>query len=225
MRSFNLFQEIETISSGVDRIAVFFSGGKDSICALDLCARYIPLVRPVFMQLGPVLSFQRNIISWVENRYQQPVVVIPHPMLLEWLKYGLLRVNPDYDIPLASFADVYNYSRILTGCWWLAGGERINDSIVRRAMIKGDGGCINAKRGKTYPLARWSKQDVVAYIRHNRLMVGLESSLLGFSFRSLMPADLSVLKQKMPRDYADLKRWFPLVDAAVALHKFSCGDN
>ena len=144
-----LFEGVRTAATITRRVNVFYSGGKDSAVVLDLCARYFDEVQPVFMQLGPVLSFQRACLRWVEDRYGVAPLVVPHPMLAEWLRYGTFR-QPDYSLPLISFLDVYTSVRSLTGIWWIAAGERIADSIVRRAMIKGDGGVVNDKRGRFF---------------------------------------------------------------------------
>ena len=117
-------------------------------------------------------------------------MIVPHPMLAEWLRYRVTFREYDFDVPIISFLDVYTYARSKSGVWWIAAGERIADSIVRRAMIKGDGGVVNPKRGRFFPLAHWSKSDVYAYIRHHRLKVAPETQHLGFSFRSLMGSDL-----------------------------------
>ena len=124
-----LFDGIKAAANITDRVLVFYSGGKDSAVTLDLCARYFKRIQPVFMRLGPILSFQRACLDWVERRYRVPVMIVPHPMLVDWLRYA----------------------RSKSGVWWIAAGERIADSIVRRAMIKGDGGVVNPKRGRFSP--------------------------------------------------------------------------
>ncbi len=90
-------------------------------------------------------------------------------------------------------------------------------------MIKSSG-TIDEKRGRFYPIAEWRKCDVLAYIRQRRLKVGIESSKLGFSFRSLMGRDLALIKQHFPEDYIKIKNWFPLVDASI-LHWQMQGEN
>ena len=145
-----LFDGIKAAANITDRGLVFYSGGKDSAVTLDLCARYFKRIQPVFMRLGPILSFQRACLDWVERRYRVPVMIVPHPMLVEWLRYGTFR-EYDFDVPIISFLDVYTYARSKSGVWWIAAGERIADSIVRRAMIKGDGGVVNPKRGRFSP--------------------------------------------------------------------------
>lgn len=214
-----LFDGVRTAAAITRRVIVFYSGGKDSAAVLDLCFRHFDEVRPVFMRLGPVLSFQRACLRWVESRYGAAPLIVPHPMLAEWLRYGTYR-QPDYELPLIGFSDVYAYVRSLTGIWWIAAGERIADSIVRRAMIKGDGGVVNDKRGRFFPVAHWSKADVTGYIRRHRLKIAPEARHLGFSFRSLMGRDMWLMQKHYPDDYAALRAWFPLLDAAVAHYAF-----
>ena len=145
-----LFDGIKAAANITDRVLVFYSGGKDSAVTLDLYAWYFKRIQPVFMRLGPILSFLRACLDWVERRFRGPVMIVPHPMLAEWLRYGTFR-EYDFDVPIISFLDVYTYARSKSGVWWIAAGERIADSIVRRAMIKGDGGVVNPKRGRFPP--------------------------------------------------------------------------
>ena len=215
-----LFDGIRTAAAITRRVVVFYSGGKDSAGVLDLCFRHFDEVCPVFMQLGPVLSFQRACLRWVEDRYGAAPLVLPHPMLSEWLRYGTFRGEPDPTVPTISFADVYAYVRASTGIWWIAAGERIADSLVRRAMIKHDGGSVCEKRGRFFPVAHWSKADVVEYARHHRLKIAPESQRLGFSFRSLLGRDMWLIRKHYPDDYEALKSWFQLVGAGVARYEF-----
>ena len=91
-------------------------------------------------------------------------------------------------------------------------------------MIKRSG-TIDAKRGRFFPLAEWSKEDVMAYIRQRRRKVGAESARLGFSFRSLMGKDLVRIQKFYPADYAKIRRWFPLVDASILSYRMKGGEH
>lgn len=102
-----------------------------------------------------------------------------------------------------------------TGIYWIAGGERIADSPVRRAMIKSSGGSIDKKRGRFYPIAHWRKQDVLDYIRVRKVYVSKESSVLGYSFRSLMGHELLKIREHFPEDFKRIKRWYPFVEASI----------
>lgn len=213
MKFNRLFRAIETQALITDRILVSFSGGKDSVVTLDLCMKYFKEVQGFFMYQVEGLSFQEAIIRYYEDKYSIPIYRIPHFMLSEWLRYGLFRPY-DWNIPIISVKETYAYMRLMTDIWWIAAGERICDSIWRRAMIKSTG-TIDNKRGRFYPVAEWSKDDIKAYIRQNKLRVGSESEKLGFSFRSLSGKDIQKIKDFYPLDYEKIKLWFPLIDVSI----------
>jgi phosphoadenosine phosphosulfate reductase len=202
-----------TAAKVADKVTVLFSGGKDSVVTFDLCRRYFNSVDIAFMYFVNGLSFQEKIIQYYENLYDLECLRVPHFELSNMLRYRLFR-KPDYSVPIILTKDVYNYIRSLTDNYWLAGGERINDSIVRRAMIK-KSGSIDEKRGRFYPLADWSKQDVIDYIRKNRLKVSEESRVLGFSFRDFSGKTLIKIKECYPNDFERIKNYFPFCEAGI----------
>jgi phosphoadenosine phosphosulfate reductase len=207
-----LYDTLKTASKLTDRILVGVSGGKDSAVTLDLCSRFFKHVTGYFMYLVKGLEFQENTLRHYERRYGIEIKRVPHFMLSEWLRYGTLR-QPDFDIPVVSTKETYDYVRDMTGIWWIACGERISDSIIRRAMIK-HSGTIDEQRGRVYPIAYWNKPDIMYYVKRERLRLSAENEALGFSFRSLMPHDLQLIKQRFPSDYEKIKLWFPLVEAS-----------
>lgn len=217
MRGVPLFRSVETAAAITDRVLVAFSGGKDSVVTLDVCMQYFKHVEAFFMYQIRGLSFQESILRYYEDRYGIPIHRIPHFELSQWLRYGLFR-NYDFDCPIVSIKETYDYMRDNTDIWWIAAGERIADSVWRRAMIKRSG-TIDIKRGRFFPIAEWNKDDVRAYIRQRKLRVGIESSRLGFSFRSLMGHDLMKIKDFFPQDYALIQRWFPLIDVSIIHYK------
>ena len=178
-----LFDPIKTQASVTDSVIVGFSGGKDSIVTLDLCFKYFKNVRPYFMYLVPGLEFQEKMLNWYENKYDTEIIRMPHFEVSEFLKYGSF-TRFDFDVPIVGINDTYEYLRQNTGIHWIAAGERCADSIVRNAMIK-KSGSIDYKRGRFYPLAYWSKKEVLHYIKYKKLYLSPEQRKLGFSFRSL----------------------------------------
>lgn len=211
--SSELFDPIRTMAKVTREVLVGFSGGKDSCVALDICFRYFEKVRPFFMYQVPRLSFQEKTIQIYEKKYGVEILRIPHFETSNFLRYGLYR-TPDYEVPIVSTSETYDYLRSITGVYWIVGGERISDSIVRRAMLKRSGS-IDFKRGRFFPLAYWNKSDVLNYIGAKKLYVGEESRKLGFSFRSLDGKSLAMLKEYYPQDLDKVKKIYPFCDAAI----------
>lgn len=206
-----LFFPVKTAACVSDSVLVGLSCGKDSIVSLDLCCRYFKHVVPFYMYLVPGLSFHEAMIRFVENKYGVEVIRIPHPMLSSWLKWGVFRKD-NLSLPEISFNDVYHYLRLTTGIWWIAGGERIADSIVRRAMMKRSGS-IDEKRGRFYPISHFTKKDVLAYIKARRLKLSPEYDVMGYSFRGIEPHDMVKIRERFPADFETIKRFFPFVEA------------
>lgn len=208
-----LFDPIKTQSTVTDSVLVGFSGGKESVVVTDLCFRYFKNVKLFFMYICPNLSFQERTIAWYEKKYQTEIMRIPHMDVSEFFHYGSFR-PPDYSFPIISINDIYRYMRLKTDIWWIAAGERINDSIVRRAMIK-KSGSIDVQRGRIYPVVMWKKKEIVDYIKFHNLYLGEDSRKLGFSFKSLWGKELAMLKQYFPDDYQKVIRQYPFAEAGV----------
>ena len=208
-----LFDPIKTQSEITDSVLVGFSGGKESVVVMDLCFRYFKKVQPFFMYICPNLSFQERTIAWYEKKYQTEIIRIPHMDVSEFFRYGSFR-PPDDTFPLVSINDIYHYLRLQTNIWWIAAGERINDSIVRRAMIK-KSGSIDTQRGRIYPVVMWKKREVIDYIKYHKLYLGEDSRKLGFSFKSLWGKELAMLKEHFPDDYEKVIRQYPFAEAGV----------
>ncbi len=208
-----LFDPIKVQSRVTDSVLVGFSGGKDSIVTLDLCMRYFKRVIPFFLYIVPNLGFQERTLQWYENRYDTEIIRLPHFEVSNFMRYGSFR-EPDQKVPIVGITDEYNYLRLLTGATWIAAGERIDDSIIRRAMIK-QSGSIDQKRARFYPLAYWKKKEVLGYIKHHRLKLPTDSKGLGFSFKSLEGRELAFVKKHYPEDYAKIESLYPYCGAAV----------
>lgn len=196
-----------------DSVLVGFSGGKDSAACLDLCFRYFKNVKPFFMYIVPDLEFQERTLRYYEKRYNTEIIRVPHFMLSDFLRYGTYRL-PDLDVPMVKTVELYNYLRELTDIYWIAAGERVSDSIVRRAMIK-NSSSVDTKRGRFYPLAYWNVNHVRSYNKTNKLPLSLENKILGHSFRSLTAKDLVNIKRCFPNDFEKIKDMYPLVDVEL----------
>lgn len=208
-----LYDPVKTMSRVTDSVIVAFSGGKDSIVTLDICFRFFKNVKPFFMYIVPDLSFQERMLEWYEKKYQTEIMRIPHMDVCEFFHYGSFR-PADYSFPIVSINDIYRYVRLETDIWWIAAGERIDDSIVRRAMMK-KSGSIDEQRGRLYPISAWKKREVMQYIKFHNLYLSQDSRKLGFSFRSLSGKELLMMKQTFPDDYKKVLHLYPFAEASV----------
>lgn len=196
-----------------DQVIVAVSGGKDSAVVLDLCHRFFVTIHPFFMYHVQGLSFQEHWLRWAENRYGVQILRVPHFDISTAIHHGAFRPEQP-DVSIVKINDIYAFVRQETGAHWIAAGERISDSIVRRAMIKKSGD-VDEKRGRLYPIAEWNKSHVMAYIKQRHLRVSEESTRLGFSFRSFRPKDLLSIKTYYPDDYAKILDQFPFAEASI----------
>lgn len=208
-----LYDPIKTMSRITDSVIVAFSGGKESCVVLDMAFRYFKNVKPFFMYICPNLSFQERTLEWYEKKYQTEIIRLPHMDVSEFFHYGSFRIADD-NFPIVSINDIYQYVRLETDTWWIAAGERIDDSIVRRAMMK-KSGSIDVQRGRFYPVSAWKKREIIDYIKFHNLYLGQDSKKLGFSFKSLWGKELAMLKKYFPDDYEKVLHVYPLAAAGV----------
>lgn len=208
-----LFDPIKTQSKVTDSVIVAFSGGKESIVTLDLCCRYFKNVKAFFLYICPDLSFKEKTLQWYEKKYQIEIERLPHFDLAQALRYGSFR-NVDMSVPIISMNEIYNYVRIKFDTWWIAAGERMDDSLWRRGMIH-NSSTIDEKRGRFFPVAMWSKKEILDYIKFHNLYMGVDSRKLGFSFTAPVREELAMVKQYFPDDYEKLIRFYPFAEASL----------
>ena len=203
------------------RILVALSGGKDSLCTLDVTVRKYGAERvtPFLMELVKDLDCEWEIIRKVEKRYGLKCLGVPHHDLPRILKDGVFCPSGPraMALKLTKQADTEAYVRKLTGApdAWIAWGMRAADSVVRRAMLARIKG-IDVPKRRIYPIWTWNLSDVYGYLRANKLptprIVG------GGKFGGgvdLSPKTLSWLKKHYPSDYRKIEAVFPFCGAAV----------
>lgn len=215
--STELFDPVKVQSKVTDSVIVAFSCGKESIVTLDLCCRYFKNVKAFYLYVVPQVSFIEKVLQWYENKYNIEIIRLPHMDVGCFFRYGSFR-RPDPTFPIVSMNDVYQYVRLETDIWWIAAGERIKDSIVRRAMIK-KSSSIDVQRGRFYPVANFSKKDIYDYIKYHKLYLGEYNKIAGHSFGGLEWAELEIIRDRFPSDWEKFKNLYPFVEAALKRHE------
>ncbi len=212
----NLYHAIETAAVMSDSVLVSFSGGKDSIVTLDLCCRFFERVEGFFLYWVKGLQHQENVLRFYEDKYGIPIHRLPHFEAAPALRYGVFR-DRDLSVPIVTPADIYAYMREMTDFYWIAAGERISDSLFRRAYIKAEGGSIQPKRGRFFPVAEWRTGHIQKYLKQRGLKVGFDymGNFKGRQLAVLRPSFLKYMQEWYPQDYAKIKEWFPLIEARI----------
>jgi phosphoadenosine phosphosulfate reductase len=192
-----------------DSVLVSYSGGKDAMVTLDLCVRVFRKVEGFFMYLVPGLEVIETALAEAEVRYGIKIRQYPHFGLRDALIYGLYCPNSykHDDLPSWKLKDIYRLARADSGIDVIATGMKRSDSLERRLNI-----------GKTlkdlYPLAGWSKADVLAYLKIRGLALpdsaGGRSNAVDLSTKNLL-----WLHDSHPADFAKIETVFPYVRAAV----------
>ena len=201
-----LYDPIKAQAKITDSVIVGFSGGKDSLVTLDLCARYFKNVRAYFLYSVPNLSFQERCLRAYEEKYNLEIIRLPNTDVSERLKKGIFTLA-DKDVPIIRFQDIYDYLRNETGMYWIAGGERAADSIERNAMLKKIGS-TNYEMGRFYPLAWWKEKEVLNYIKVHKLPY--------FDMKEgFLPQQLYEIREYFPNDWQRLLHMYPFMGAAL----------
>jgi len=216
-----LTEIVKRAAAMTDQITVGFSTGKDSIAALDLCARHFKKVAAFFMFVVPGLSFQEAYVSQAERRYGIKIVRLPHWSLSTSFRVNYYRPGCDASAktPEISLNDVEAWLRKEHGATWFAYGQKKNDSLERRGMLSACGG-IDVKGRRVYPVAEFSDKQVWAYLRLHRLPVPIDYAFFRRSFGGLTPEELRGVRDHFPKDFAKIVAQFPEIEAAIARDDF-----
>lgn len=203
---------LKAASAEYQAVLVSYSGGKDSLAVLDMCLRNFPRVETFLMSFLPGMRFYAEKIAWVQEQFG--VICREYP---SWLLYKCIR-NAPYsdpklkydDLPQWSLGEVYALARADSGIRLIAHGAKFADSPWRRrtltAKMKDDADVI-------YPLATWTKRDVVAFCARRGIPVPEQMGC------DLTERNLFNMHEKYPDDYERICQVFPYAPAALYRRK------
>jgi len=97
-------------------VIVFYSGGKDSLCVLDLCSKIFEKVVCVFMYFIPGLACAEKQLQYARDKYGVEIKQYPHWVFVRSLIHVFCD-NYYFDFPLKEIKlkDVYRMAREDTG--------------------------------------------------------------------------------------------------------------
>ncbi len=156
------------------KVLVAVSGGKDSICTLDLCVRHFGAknVTGFLMELVQDVECEWAPVRALERKFGVKVIGVPHWDLAGYLKAATYREEREEHNKLRTLkqVDVENHLRKLTGVDYIAWGVRGSDSLTRNAWLKQCRG-VDTKGRRIFPLYSWRKPDVYGYLHARKLPV------------------------------------------------------
>lgn len=207
---------------GHSSVIVGYSGGKDSLAAMDLAHRVgFKKVHAYFYYAVPDLRCENQRIDLVERRYGVTVHRLPAPILSESLRLG---INRSFSLEMfqklgkkLQYADLEAILRQRTGADWFVYGHRTCDSPQRCGMIKPHQGRIERLR-RMYPLWDWKPVDVLSYLRFRGLPI---PAMFGSSIRGTSgiapdsPDCLLWLKKFYPDDLQKLFKFYPFAKLII----------
>lgn len=198
-----------------DTVVVAFSCGKDSAAVLDVCAGTFLRIECYFQYVVPGLEFQERYLRYTEGRYGVKIHRLPHWNLSNLLRRATFRphTNATLSCPALGIAAIEAEVRRRTGIEWIASGEKINDSLERRGMIKSCAG-VDPKRRRFYPILDWSDRQVKRYLQVRKIPLAPEYQYLKRSFMPMNERDLAVVREHFPADYKRILEMFPYAEAS-----------
>jgi 3'-phosphoadenosine 5'-phosphosulfate sulfotransferase (PAPS reductase)/FAD synthetase len=202
--------DLEYAAKRNEGILVSYSGGKDSLCVMDLCVRRFKRVEAFFMYLIPGLECMENLMGQCEARWGVKPRQYPHPLLPAALKGGSY-CQPHFGadaLPELKMFEVYQIALAEAKMDLIATGAKKADSIWRKKQIATWG------KDMLMPLVDWSKHDVIAYLQMRGIPLP-QNSGKNTSGIDLTIRDLIALHDNFPADFDKLAEVFPYVWAAV----------
>lgn len=204
---------LEAAKEKSDAVLVAYSGGKDSLCTLDLCSRVFSRVEAFHMYFLPGLDVIEQQLDYARQRWGVKIYQYPHWTTRRYLTQGVYCFNSykHDDLPEWKLQDVYDLACAESGIPIIATGAKRVDSLWRRRMLKTWGDTAQM----LYPCIGWSLFDVQAYLRARKIELpksagGSKSSGVGLVTREVLH-----LHDHWPQDYERIKAVFPLVEAVV----------
>lgn len=199
------------------RVAVAYSGGKDSRAVAELAVRHFSEVRAFHMEAIPGLGIVDDLCAEATGRWGFDVVRFPHWTMRAWLLNGTF-CDPwiGYDkLPEWSLKDAYNLARVELGATLILNGGKRADGQWRRTHMG------NTKHWSVaYPLEDWKKGDVLAFLKTRDIPIpeDFERGSIANGI-GLGPAFILWCHEHAPDDYARIESLFPYVGAVVEREK------
>ena len=209
-------QIIEQIAQKTNKVILFHSmSGKDSIALLHLLYPHFDQITCVFMYVVKDLEHIARYMHYINKKYPKArIIQIPHFAVFSYIKTGHLGHRQNEKQRLYNLSDLTDNIREKTAIEWAFFGFKQSDSMNRRVMLRTyQEQAINEKNKKVYPLSTYKNNDIIEYIKAEKLITPEKygnSQSSGTDINDLNY--LLFLRNHFPNDLKKVIAEFPLVE-------------
>lgn len=209
-------QVIEQIAQKTNKVILFHSmSGKDSIALLHLLYPHFDQITCVFMYVVKDLEHIARYMHYINKKYPKArIIQIPHFAVFSYIKTGHLGHRQNEKQRLYNLSDLTDNIREKTAIEWAFFGFKQSDSMNRRVMLRTyQEQAINEKNKKVYPLSTYKNNDIIEYIKAEKLITPEKygnSQSSGTDINDLNY--LLFLRNHFPNDLKKVIAEFPLVE-------------
>lgn len=215
-------------------VCVAFSGGKDAVATelalqdagVETYLAHLYLIPG--KREGETLQFVEDGLKAYEDKWQKPIHRYPHPSFYRWMN-GFVFQPPERcavieaaNLPTPSYEIMWDLIRRDLGLpedTFVADGVRAADSLVRRASIKNHG-AVKAHSKKVSPIWDWLTGKTFDFIKAHGVGLPVDYELFGRSFDGIDYRFLKPIHDRLPDDFEQILRWFPLVELELMRNEF-----
>ena len=209
-------QVIEQIAQKTNKVILFHSmSGKDSIALLHLLYPHFDQITCVFMYVVKDLEHIARYMHYINKKYPKArIIQIPHFAVFSYIKTGHLGYRQNEKQRIYNLSDLTDNIREKTAIEWAFFGFKQSDSMNRRVMLRTyQEQAINEKNKKVYPLSTYKNNDIIEYIKAEKLITPEKygnSQSSGTDINDLNY--LLFLRNHFPNDLKKVIAEFPLVE-------------
>ena len=208
---------LSIIRQRTDKIGVAFSGGKDSLACMQLASEIFKAVRPYILVRTRGLQCTRWLCAPAERRWGVRVAEILHHDLSTRYCHAVLQ--PHWSaldaLPRVGWREIEVAVRAKLDVDWLVYGWRRTDSLTRAIILSNNQG-IDWIASRVFPLARWGRKDVLAFLRVHKIIRPPTFGRAEQGGLTFEPAALAWIKRYFPEDMKKIRKEYPYVVAIEA---------
>lgn len=206
------------LKSQTSEVILFYSGGKDSLCLIDLLTKAGFKVNCCFMYFVKDMEHINKYLNWARVKYKVEILELPHFALSQYINDNYYRLHSNTTVPTMKQSDVEDAAKTHFNCEWIVSGAKASDSMVRNFMMKSYLlNSISENTKHAYPLSAWKKGDVLAYLKMNRIPmpISYDQKNTRSSGLDLKGDVLYWLKNNYPNDLKKILEVFPLAEVLI----------